>query len=322
MTTSNILGLPFIATQQAQPEVTHNKALVMIQALLQGAVALQNAPPGVPGEGDLYIVGTAPTGAWATHANHLAVWYGGAWLFVPGFDSTGTAISMGTAQEGLTVYRQDTNALVVWDGAAWVTLSAGGSAYVLKTGDTMTGGLTINVASSALLLISDGGTSGLGAFTKYVADANVGAFFILRHARGSLAVPADELAGDRMGILTFGGYAGGGFRNVCGIEGRAGTGTISATSLPSYLAFLTSPDGSIARTERLRIDQDGNLGVGANVWLDVNRIFRLRSYTVATLPASPAAGSFAYCSDETGGAVPVFGDGTNWRRVTDRNIAA
>jgi hypothetical protein len=48
---------------------------------------------------------------------------------------------------------------------------------------------------------------------------------------------------------------------------------------------------------------------------------RLRSYTVAGLPAS-SAGDMAYCSDETGGAVPVFSDGTNWRRVTDRAIAS
>ena len=63
MSTSAVLGLPFIAGQQSQPEVTHNQALVMLQALLNGAVAQQNAPPGSPAEGACYIVGTAPTGA-------------------------------------------------------------------------------------------------------------------------------------------------------------------------------------------------------------------------------------------------------------------
>ena len=47
----------------------------------------------------------------------------------------------------------------------------------------------------------------------------------------------------------------------------------------------------------------------------------LPSYTVAGLPASLTTGAMAYCTDETGGAVPVFYDGTNWRRVTDRAIA-
>jgi hypothetical protein len=46
------------------------------------------------------------------------------------------------------------------------------------------------------------------------------------------------------------------------------------------------------------------------------------SYTVAqlaNLSATPAA-QFVYCSDESGGAVPAFSDGTNWRRVTDRAV--
>ena len=50
----------------------------------------------------------------------------------------------------------------------------------------------------------------------------------------------------------------------------------------------------------------------------------LESYTVATLPTVPAATSpgLIYVSDETGGAVPAFSDGTNWRRVTDRAIVS
>lgn len=50
--------------------------------------------------------------------------------------------------------------------------------------------------------------------------------------------------------------------------------------------------------------------------------YNLPSYTVATLPAATGAGGLIYVSDETGGAVPAFSDGTNWRRVTDRTIVA
>lgn len=45
------------------------------------------------------------------------------------------------------------------------------------------------------------------------------------------------------------------------------------------------------------------------------------SYTVATLPAADA-GSIIYVSDEVGGAVLAFADGTNWRRSTDRAIVS
>jgi hypothetical protein len=57
--------------------------------------------------------------------------------------------------------------------------------------------------------------------------------------------------------------------------------------------------------------------------LVINGPTTLKSYTVVQLASvSPAAGSMAYCTNESGGAVPVFYDGTNWRRVTDRAIAS
>lgn len=49
----------------------------------------------------------------------------------------------------------------------------------------------------------------------------------------------------------------------------------------------------------------------------------LDTYTVATLPDATAFPRLTiYVSDETGGAVPAFSDGTNWRRVTDRTIVS
>jgi hypothetical protein len=48
----------------------------------------------------------------------------------------------------------------------------------------------------------------------------------------------------------------------------------------------------------------------------------LPSYTVASATAYTTAGvgTMIYVTNETGGAVPAFFDGTNWRRVTDRAI--
>lgn len=40
-----------------------------------------NAPPGSPTAGDQYVVGTAPTGAWAGQAKNIAGWTGSAWQF-------------------------------------------------------------------------------------------------------------------------------------------------------------------------------------------------------------------------------------------------
>lgn len=46
------------------------------------------------------------------------------------------------------------------------------------------------------------------------------------------------------------------------------------------------------------------------------------SFTVATVPSASTAGAGAliFVSNESGGAVTAFSDGTNWRRVTDRAV--
>lgn len=49
----------------------------------------------------------------------------------------------------------------------------------------------------------------------------------------------------------------------------------------------------------------------------------LPKFVVADLP-DPADSRYAmiFVSDEVGGAVPAFSDGTDWRRVTDRAIVS
>lgn len=50
---------------------------------------------------------------------------------------------------------------------------------------------------------------------------------------------------------------------------------------------------------------------------------RLPSRTVADLPPAGKWGaSVIYVSDESGGAVLAFSDGSNWRRVTDRAVVS
>lgn len=65
---------------------------------------------------------------------------------------------------------------------------------------------------------------------------------------------------------------------------------------------------------------------GSNTWAGVQTFSTapiLPSFTVGTLPsAATFARGLIYVSDETGGAVPAFSDGTNWRRVTDRAVVS
>lgn len=116
MTTSPILGIPYIASQQSQPDVTHNEGISLLQIILAGG-AIQiglDTPPASPTEGDVYVIGTSPTGVWAGRPNSIAGFFLGQWLFVPGDDSNGTPIVMGSDQEGLTIWSKVDNAHFTW----------------------------------------------------------------------------------------------------------------------------------------------------------------------------------------------------------------
>lgn len=69
-------------------------------------------------------------------------------------------------------------------------------------------------------------------------------------------------SGQRLGYFQFGSRGGAqNAYNTAGISGYAG-GAWSSTSRPTYLSFETTPSGSTAKKERLRIDPAGNVGIG------------------------------------------------------------
>lgn len=90
------------------------------------------------------------------------------------------------------------------------------------------------------------------------------------------------------------------------------------TSKPDHGVVLIE-EGRAAEALQLYIDE---IQEKLNGFLLGFQGVRLPSYTVATLPPVPeaTAPSLIYVSDEAGGAVPAFSDGTNWRRFTDRVI--
>ena len=78
------LALPMIVPGQAQKEMTHNEALVRIDAAVQpNVVALGLAtPPTDPDDGACWIVGDSASGAWSGHDQQLAIWTAAGWRFV------------------------------------------------------------------------------------------------------------------------------------------------------------------------------------------------------------------------------------------------
>lgn len=54
----------------------------------------------------------------------------------------------------------------------------------------------------------------------------------------------------------------------------------------------------------------------------VNSLWVLKSYLKASLPTASQPGQMIYVTDEVGGAVPAFSDGSSWRRITDRAVVS
>lgn len=109
------LNLPLIAASQAQKHVTANEATLGLDALAQLSVIDRNAnnPPGSPADGDTYIIGGAPTGAWAGQAQRtVTYYYNGVWYFYP-------------PQAGWIAYvANETPRYRAFDRSTWVTLAS------------------------------------------------------------------------------------------------------------------------------------------------------------------------------------------------------
>lgn len=108
MTDSIHLGLPFIEAAQAQKHVTHNEALIALDAVVMLAAIDRDlsAPPASPAEGARYLVNSPGSGAFAGKDNQIAHYLDGGWSFY-------------APAKGWTCYVEDEGRLLAWDGASW-----------------------------------------------------------------------------------------------------------------------------------------------------------------------------------------------------------
>jgi hypothetical protein len=117
MTTPN-LSLAELAASQSQPHVTVNSSLRRLDAAVNLSVISQtNTPPGSPADGDRYLCGTAPTGAWVGHENDVAAYIGTGWQFLD-------------PQIGWIAYNQAQAALYIFGTGSpegWEVLETGGT---------------------------------------------------------------------------------------------------------------------------------------------------------------------------------------------------
>ena len=114
---------------------------------------------------------------------------------------------------------------------------------------------------------------------------------------------------DGSGNLSFGSVS-----SLTGFDWQADTdlGLITDT------VTLTSDSGLITDS----VGSSYDLGFIVTLGLIYPTQFVLPSFTVSTLPSASPAGQMLFVTDETGGSIPAFSDGTNWRRITDSQIVS
>jgi hypothetical protein len=202
------------------------------------------------------------------------------------------------------------NVTVVSSGGN-VTVGVGGTGNVAVFS---TGGLDVTGTVSATGNVTGGNILGNGA-----GLTGINAFSNVTVTGGNSAV-ADSIAD----TLTF--TAGTGITIVV----DPATDTITFGVQSGSEIFVDGADfGTVTEPVTLSDDlglvtdavtEEADLGALVTSGLIYPDQFVLPSYTVSTLPSAAIAGAMIYVTNETGGAVPAFADGTNWRRVTDRAI--
>ena len=246
-------------------------------------------------------------------------------------DNTGKSVtinSSGSTQNLFSTIGADTGSTTANSATDTLTVTGGTGITTAITGDTLT--VTNSSPNADQNLFSSVAVAGQSPITA------TGTTDSLTFVAGTNVTITTDTGTDSITINASGGGGGGTpggadtqvqFNNSGAFGGdsaftyNSGTDTLSVTNIEaSSIAPPSSLVGTYSITSPTTITLDAASGAG-EVKSDVP--FRLLSKTVSQLNTFVAsAGSMVYCTDETGGAIPAFYDGSNWRRVSDRSIVS
>lgn len=135
MADTDNLNLPLIEASQAQKHVTHNEAILGLDAMTMLSIIDKDlaTPPGSPSNGDRYIVASSGTGDWSGEDGKVAAYQNGAWEFY-------------TPQTGWIAYVEDESILYKYESSAWskfnIAASGNGAGIEFRVEEEELTGLT------------------------------------------------------------------------------------------------------------------------------------------------------------------------------------
>jgi hypothetical protein len=146
------MKFPYLASGQAQKEVTHNEALLIADMLVQPVVeALAHTTvPTTPQIGQCWIVGMGSVGDWSGKDDTLACWTEGGWRFFVPF-------------EGMSVWSIADSMQAQWRGGSWAKGSINAQTYSV-------GGQIVVRGQRPAIANASGGTT-IDSEARIVVDA-------------------------------------------------------------------------------------------------------------------------------------------------------
>jgi hypothetical protein len=217
------------------------------------------------------------------------------------------------------------NALVVEDEA-----NPDSTPFVIDASGNIASGLTstglaleiYRTVAATFRLDGDGTGTTLQARSFNSTSADTAAVVNIVRARGTKAVSTIVQSGDLLAQYRGAGWDGVGFIQAANIEVRV-DGAPGTNDMPGRLVFNTTADGAASPTERVRIDNAGNVGIGgaaanASAILDAQSTtkgVRMPNMTTAqkNAIATPAAGLMVF---DTSLAKLCVYSGAAWQTIT------
>ncbi|MDQ2067268.1 DUF2793 domain-containing protein [Xinfangfangia sp. CPCC 101601] len=190
---TDILRLPLMLPSQAQKHVTHNEALLALDALVQLVVLNRDltVPPALPVSGDRHIVAVGATLDWAGKDRQIAVMTAEGWQFYPalngwqaqvlaegqavvfdGFDWKGVSeLPLQVRELGISASPDATNRLAL--SAPATLLNHAGAGHQLKLNKAAAGDTASLLFQTGFSGRAEMGTAGSDAFSiKVSADGS------------------------------------------------------------------------------------------------------------------------------------------------------
>jgi hypothetical protein len=203
-----------------------------------------------------------------TTTNSIWMWDGTIWRSITNdsdnskwsYDSFNNYVKLNKLSNGLTE-RTSLNNLVIHDNNI---LQIGDMTGISGASDINKSIVVRKAGSVGFLQVSDGGVfSAVGTEIYGGNGANNASYFTMTKHRGSLANPTAVNNGDLIGVLDFRGGIGNGAVNgarfMTSVEGDVNTST---ASVPMAFAFQTVSTGQTNPQTRLKINSNGNVGIG------------------------------------------------------------